>query len=64
MRKHHVTLGSGLVLVAGLIALLGAEFPAIPAGALCPDIALEASPARLVTQVQSGLAALLGCEPD
>ena len=64
MRKHHLTLGSGLVLAAGLLALLGAAVPAIPAGALCPDLALQASPARLVSQLQTGLAALLGCGAD
>jgi hypothetical protein len=61
MRKHHLTLGAGLVLAAGL---LGAAVPAIAAGALCPDLALQASPARLVSQLQSGLAALLGCGAD
>jgi hypothetical protein len=61
MRKHHITLGSGLLLATGLLALLGAAIPGIPAGALCPELALQASPARLVSQVQTGFAALLGC---
>lgn len=64
MRKHYITLGSGLMLAAGLLALLGAALPGVPAGALCPDLALQASPARLVSQAQVGFAAVLGCGRD
>lgn len=62
MRKHHITLGSGLLLA--LLALMGAALPGVPAGTLCLDLALQASPARLVSQAQTGLAALLGCGED
>lgn len=64
MRNHHFTLVSGLLLAAGLLGLLEAALPLVPAGALCPNLALEASPARLVSQMQTGFAALLGCGRD
>lgn len=60
MRQRHITLGFGLLLAMGWLAILGSA-PPLTSGALCPDLALSASPARLVSQVQIGLAEILGC---
>jgi membrane-bound metal-dependent hydrolase YbcI (DUF457 family) len=65
MRQQHITLGLGLLFAAGFLALLAAAAaPSLTMGSLCPDLALASSPVRLVSQVQSGLAAVLGCGAD
>jgi hypothetical protein len=65
MRQRHYTLGLGLLFAAGFLALLAAAAaPPLTMGSLCPNLALQSSPVRLVSQLQSGLAVLLGCGPD
>ncbi|MEI6162236.1 MAG: hypothetical protein WCP77_20580, partial [Roseococcus sp.] len=56
MRPRYITLG----LLLAACAIL-ATAPRVTPGALCPPLALQAAPGRLVSQVQTGLAALLDC---
>lgn len=71
MSKPCLTLSFGLLLAAGGFALLhSAELRArsgsvaiLQPGRLCPELALQATPGRLVTQAQTGISALLHCKP-
>ena len=68
MKKQYLTLGLGLLLAAsGFVMIQTMEqrprggAPALRLERLCPDLALGATPGRLVTQAQTGAAALLNC---
>lgn len=71
MSKPCLTLSFGLLLAAGGFALLhSAELrarsgpaPILQPDLLCPELALQATPGRLITRAQTGISALLHCKP-
>jgi hypothetical protein len=71
MRKPYLTLSFGLLLAAGGFALLhtvelrarNGPAPIFQPDLLCPDLALLATPGRLITQAQAGVSAVLNCRP-
>jgi hypothetical protein len=64
MSRQHIIIGFGLLAVVSGLGVLKVARPWIPAitpQVLCVDLGWRPSPARLVTQVQAGAAALLRC---